>query len=87
VALLIGLMVGSLRKVWPWKLDEAWLTHADGSYVLDSFGERIVTQQADVLPSLATSSDVTEFIFAVGLSLIGFGLIVFLDRLASGRQT
>lgn len=86
VALLIGLMMGSLRKVWPWKKDEAWLTHADGSYVLDSFGERIVTQQADVLPSLATSSDVTELVIAVGLSLMGFGLIISLDRLANARQ-
>jgi putative membrane protein len=86
VALLLGLMIGSLRKVWPWKKDEAWLTHADGSYVLDSFGERIVTQQADVLPSLANSTDITEFAIAVVLSIIGFGIIFALDRLAGVRK-
>lgn len=86
VALLLGLMIGSLRKVWPWKKDEAWLTHADGSYVLDSFGERIVTQQADVLPALATSADVTEFVVGVVLAVIGFGVIVTLDRLAGIRK-
>ncbi|MEJ2747825.1 MAG: DUF368 domain-containing protein [Anaerolineae bacterium] len=86
VALLIGLMMGSLRKVWPWKKDEAWLIHADGSYVLDGFGERIVTQQADVLPSLANSADLTEFVIAVGLSVIGFSIIIALDRLAGLRK-
>ncbi|MCB9419464.1 MAG: DUF368 domain-containing protein [Ardenticatenaceae bacterium] len=86
VALLIGLMMGSLRKVWPWKEDEAWLTHADGSFVLDSFGERIVTQQTDVLPSLANNTDITEFVIAVGLSLVGFGIIIALDRLAGLRK-
>lgn len=86
VALLLGLMVGSLRKVWPWKRDEAWLTHADGSYVLDSFGEKIVTQQADVLPALATSADITEFVFAILLAGLGFGLLVSLDRLAGIRK-
>ena len=86
VALLIGLMMGSLRKVWPWKKDEAWLIHADGSYVLDSFGERIVTQQADILPALSTSADMIEFAAAVGLAIIGFGIIVALDRLAGIRK-
>ena len=86
IALLLGLMIGSLRKVWPWKLDEAWLTHADGSYVLDSFGERIVTQQADILPALVSRADTTEFIFAVILAVVGFGLILLLDRLAGNRK-
>ena len=86
IALLLGLMIGSLRKVWPWKLDEAWLTHADGSYVLDSFGERIVTQQADILPALANRADITEFVFAVVLAVVGFGLILLLDRLAGSRK-
>ena len=79
-------MIGSLRKVWPWKRDEAWLTHADGSYVLDSFGEPIVTKQADILPSLASSADITEFVIAVGLAVIGFGVIVALDRLAGMKK-
>ncbi len=86
IALLLGLMIGSLRKVWPWKLDEAWLTHTDGSFVLDSFGERIVIEQADVLPTLANRADIIEFAFAVGLALVGFRLILLLDRLANNRK-
>ncbi|MCA9978697.1 MAG: DUF368 domain-containing protein [Anaerolineales bacterium] len=86
IALLLGLMIGSLRKVWPWKNDEAWLTHADGSFVLDSFGERIVTQQADILPTLANQAAIIEFVAAVILASVGFGLILLLDRLAGSRK-
>jgi putative membrane protein len=86
IALLLGLMIGSLRKVWPWKKDEAWLTDTDGSFVLDSFGERIVTEQADVLPMLANRADIIEFAFAVGLAVVGFRLILLLDRLANNRK-
>ncbi len=86
IALLLGLMIGSLRKVWPWKRDEAWLTHTDGSFVLDSFGERIVTEQADVLPMLANRADIIEVAFAVGLAVVGFRLILLLDHLANNRK-
>ncbi len=59
VAVLIGLMVGSLRKVWPWKLDVAWLTDDAGEYIL-SHGERIVSQQLNVMPDLSTSAGITS---------------------------
>ncbi len=86
VAVLIGLMIGSLRKVWPWKLDKAWLTDAAGQFVLDSSGARIVTQQVEALPSLATGTAVTQFLIALLLAGIGFGLILLLDRVAGARH-
>ncbi len=55
VAVLIGLMLGSLRKVWPWKVDISWMTDAGGKFVL-SHGERIVSQQKNVLPDLSTQA-------------------------------
>jgi putative membrane protein len=51
VAVLIGLLLGSLRKVWPWKVDVNWLTDATGQYVLEH-GERITIEQINVLPDL-----------------------------------
>ncbi|MCB8943539.1 MAG: DUF368 domain-containing protein [Ardenticatenaceae bacterium] len=83
VAVLIGLMVGSLRKIWPWKMDVAWLQDAAGALVLDSHGERIVTQQRLIAPNFATGAGVTEFVVAVVLALAGLGLILLLDRLAN----
>lgn len=85
VAVLIGLMIGSLRKIWPWKIDVAWLQDAAGAFVLDSHGERLVTQQNLAWPNFTTSAGVTEFIIAVVLALIGLGLILMLDRLANRK--
>lgn len=82
VALLTGLMIGSLRKVWPWKEDMAWLQEANGEFLLDSAGQRIVIAQADVLPPLANRSDVNEFIIALVLALAGLAAILLLNRLA-----
>lgn len=85
VAVLIGLMIGSLRKIWPWKLDVAWLQDAAGAFVLDSHGERIITQQTLTWPNFATTAGVTEFALAVVLALLGLGLILLLDRLANRK--
>lgn len=86
VAALTGLMLGSLRKVWPWKIDVAWLQDSAGLFILDSHGERIVTQQANVLPDLSASAGITELALALALMLVGFGAILLLDRLAGGLQ-
>lgn len=85
VAVLIGLMVGSLRKIWPWKIDVAWLQDTGGALVLDSHGERIVTQQNLTLPDFATGAGIMEFVIAVIVALIGLGLILWLDRVANRK--
>lgn len=82
VALLTGLMIGSLRKVWPWKKDVDWLKGSDGELLLDSAGDPVVIAQADVFPPLATSGDIGEFAIAVLLGLAGLGAILLLNRLA-----
>ncbi|MEZ4592203.1 MAG: DUF368 domain-containing protein [Chloroflexota bacterium] len=87
VAMLIGLMVGSLRKIWPWKLDLAWLQDAAGNFVLDSEGHRVVIEQANVLPNFGSSAGLTQFALAVVLALIGIGVILFIDRLAARMET
>lgn len=86
VALLTGLMLGSLRKIWPWKVDIAWLQDADGLFVLDSHGARVVSQQANVLPDFTTTAGITEFAIAFLLALLGLGVILLLDRLANHRH-
>jgi putative membrane protein len=76
------MMIGSLRKVWPWKEDVEWLRGENGAYLMDSAGQRIVIAQADVLPPLTNGSDVSEFIVALGLALAGLTGILLLNRLA-----
>lgn len=82
VALLTGLMLGSLRKVWPWKRDVDWLRDENGAYVRDSLGEPIVTHQLDVLPMLSSSAEMAEAGMAVALAAGGFVFIVLLNYLA-----
>lgn len=51
IASLTGLMIGSLRKVWPWHQDVKWLTDNLGALILDSHGEKIAIAQEAYLPS------------------------------------
>lgn len=79
VAALTGLMLGSLKKVWPWKVDLAW--------VLDSHGERLPTVQENVLPALTLSGSVNmEIVYAVALAAGGFIAVLLLDRWAAEAE-
>lgn len=77
VALLTGLMLGSLRKVWPWKVTlEA---------IPDDRGELLPVLQQNVLPPLLIDGAVNlELLVAVGLALTGFVVVVLLERWAKG---
>lgn len=87
VSLLIGLMVGSLRKIWPWKLDLEWLRDAAGQFVLDSEGQRLAIKQANVLPDLSSSEALVQFGIAAVLMLAGIGAILLLERVAANLET
>lgn len=70
IALLTGLMLGSLRKVWPWK-------HTLQS-IRDTHGNVIPSVQVNVLPS---HWDI-ELLMAICLVVVGFLLVLSLDFLA-----
>lgn len=73
VAVLIGLMVGSLRKIWPWKEVLATIT--------DRHGALIPTVEANILPATFGS----EVLIALGLAVLGFVLVLLLDKLANQK--
>ena len=75
VAVLIGLMAGSLRKIWPWKETISTIT--------DRHGELIPVEQINVLPA-AWSNEVT---FALVLVIAGFALVFALDWWASRKES
>jgi len=87
VSLLIGLMVGSLRKIWPWKMDLDWLRDAAGQFVLDSEGQRLVIQEANVWPNISSSEGLLQFGIAAVLMLAGIGAILLLERMATRLET
>ena len=84
VAALIGLMIGSLRKIWPWKEDLDWLRDAAGEFVVRD-GHRVVTKQANFLPTLAENG-MAEISFAIVLALVAFALVVILERVAGDNH-
>jgi len=74
VAILIGLMVGSLRKIWPWK--------ETVDFILDRHGEPIPIKLINVLPAAWTG----EVTFALILAILGFIVVIVLDFWASRKK-
>ncbi|MFZ7113282.1 MAG: DUF368 domain-containing protein [Desulfatiglandales bacterium] len=74
MAVLTGFMLGSLRRVWPWKttLEE----------IIDAQGHALVISQSNSVPSQWNS----EVTFALCLAIFGFLLVLFLNFLAGGKD-
>jgi putative membrane protein len=75
IALLTGLMLGSLRKVWPWK--ETLQT------ILDSHGKAIPVLQANILPPQWSN----EIIFAILLMAAGSIVVLLLSYCAERKDS
>jgi len=74
IALLTGLMLGSLRKVWPWKMT---LENVTGSH------ESIISiTQRNILPQQWNY----EVVIAISLMVIGFLVVFFLNTLSEKRS-
>jgi putative membrane protein len=76
VAILIGLLIGSLRKIWPWKnvLD----------YIVDRHGELIPTVERNILPPLTVGGDFNfTILYAIGLAALAFVLVLGIERAGS----
>jgi len=71
VATLIGLMIGSLRKVWPWK--------ETLESVVDSHGQIVPLVQSNILPGQWNG----EVLAALALMAAGLLAVLFLDRLGT----
>ncbi len=74
MALLTGFLLGSMKKVWPWK-------QVTESVVIR--GEVRVLQEANVMPSAFDS----HFAIAVGLMIFGFALVLILESFSRERTS
>lgn len=74
IVVLIGFMVGSLNKVWPWKYTV--------SYRINSHGEQVPMMQDNILPmSYEHLSGLDPMIVpAVLLALLGVGVVFGIER-------
>lgn len=82
LAFLAGLMLGSLRKLWPWKKGIAWLRDDDGNLIVDDHGNTIALIEANYFPDLSASGMLEEVIVALLLAVAGFLIIVAVNRYA-----
>ena len=79
VALLAGVMIGSLNKVWPWKVPLG--------FRVDSHGEQVVTFTKNILPA-AYYEKVGEdpYLFqAILFMALGIFLVVLIEKIARYR--
>lgn len=72
LAILTGFIVGSLNKIWPWK---ETLT-----YRLNSQGVEVPLKQFSISPNSYEGEP--QLLMALGLSIVGFAVIIILEKLA-----
>lgn len=73
LALLTGFMIGSLNKLWPWK--------EVISYRENSHGEQVPFLESSVLPQNFDGDP--QIIWVIALAVLGFALILLLERWAA----
>ena len=75
VAALIGLMAGSLRKIWPWKETVETFTNSQGAV------KPLIEQ--NVLPAAVSE----EVLLAITLGIAGCAIVLVIEHLATRRST
>ncbi len=72
MAFLTGILIGSMKKVWPWKMTvESIMVR----------GEERILREANLMPNLNFDTGT-----AIGLMLLGFALVLVLEFLSRQRQ-
>ncbi|MDE0534964.1 DUF368 domain-containing protein [Tenacibaculum sp. L6] len=76
LVVLTGFIIGSLNKIWPWKKVLTYRTN--------SHGEQVPLNELSISP-FSFEGD-PQLMYSVLLALIGFGLILLLEKLAVEKQ-
>jgi putative membrane protein len=82
LALLTGFMIGSLNKLWPWKKVT--------EYRIDSHGEEVPFLESSILPATFKNDPQIngdpQILYVIILAVIGFLLILMLEKWANKKQ-
>ena len=76
LVVLTGFIIGSLNKIWPWKKVLTYRTN--------SHGEQVPFNELSISP-FSFEGD-PQLMYSVLLAIIGFGLILLLEKLAVEKQ-
>lgn len=76
IALLAGFMIGSLNKIWPWKITT--------QFRVDSHGEQVPFIQENILPTeyLNLTGEPPLILYALFFMAVGFFTIVIIEKIA-----
>jgi putative membrane protein len=75
IALLTGFLVGSLNKIWPWKLTT--------SFRINSHGEEVPFLQENILPFDYNGEP--QLLMAIVMAIIGLVLIIAMEKFAAKK--
>ena len=80
ISVLTGFLIGSLNKVWPWKLVDEWFVKHEGT----PEEEKIALLEHNVLPAVweQINGMPSQWFLSLLLCIAGFALIVLFDRLS-----
>ena len=76
LAVLTGFMIGSLNKVWPWKITTKYRTN--------SHGDEVPFPQENISP-MDYEGD-AQLIMVIGLSIVGFLVIFLMEKFAKKNE-
>ncbi|CAL2087130.1 Membrane protein [Tenacibaculum sp. 190524A02b] len=76
LAALTGFIIGSLNKIWPWKEVITYRTN--------SHGEQVPFNERSISPFVYEGN--AQLLYAIVLAIIGFSLILLLEKLAVKKQ-
>ena len=76
LAVLTGFMIGSLNKVWPWKITTKYRTN--------SHGDEVPFLQENISP-IDYEGD-SQLIMVIGLSIVGFLVIFLMEKFAKKNE-
>lgn len=84
LAALTGFMLGSLNKIWPWRVAVDWLKDPNtGEFVLDNEGLKKVILEQNLSPAHYENmtNEPSYVILAVVIMLIGFASVFIIEKL------
>jgi len=90
LATLTGFMIGSLNKIWPWRVPTEFLRDTAGAIVMkdDGITPKKIIMEDNVLPTAyETATQNSSFLMlAILFMIIGFVSVFLLEKLGSNKE-
>ena len=86
LAFLTGIMIGSLNKIWPWRIPTKWMSKEGAILESEVVGEDLkVLAEENVMPNAYYLADPNTAVVVV-CTVVGFALVFLFDRMLGDRD-